>query len=657
MSCAAGAPSFRLLDGYVGWDEAAVEGLAGLDDAGGVRLEPLGPPGGGVEPAEVDAWLPPPRLAYDCRSCTWYLATPAEPARLLRLGPCDGTWRPLALDPDRRPGLVTALAAQQHQVAAADPSGQVWVFGGGGRLRAVFAVPGPVALAFASACELLVAAWRGKRLLRYDLAGVFLGRAALPNLAGRRLQRLAVAADGATWLVLAESGGGLSLWRAGCGDSAFAPATLEELAAAFPPTGLTTVGPAGFCLQRRDDPAPRCFSWFGRPATDLVPPPPPSRFVSQGQLLTGPLDSGVPRCRWHRVRIDADVPAGTAVALAVVASESPALPQQGVADGEWAAFAPGLPHPADWHEVPGALDFLVDQPPGRYLFVRLRLTGDGVATPVVRRVRLDFPRAGSLDFLPEVYREEPRAEDFSERFLALFDAALEDLDRTVERLPALFDVHGVPDEALPWLGRFLDAIFDPAWDAARRRRILAALPALFPRRGTVGGLVEAVRLVFDVTPAIEELGAGRPWAAVAAAGGTGSESSKGSPLDARLGAVRLFGRSRARFRLGSSPLGGTVLRSWGDPDLDPLTDGAYRVRLRLPAAALSGSGARRRLERLVASQQPAHTVVSIETGSASFTVGGAVAVGIDTVLSVPTAPPLGGGLRLRRNAFLQESTP
>jgi len=62
----------------------------------------------------------------------------------------------------------------------------------------------------------------------------------------------------------------------------------------------------------------------------------------------------------------------------------------------------------DWQDGPaGSFDFLIDQPPGRYLFLRLRLVGCGAATPVVRQVRLDFPRVTSLELLPPVYRGTP----------------------------------------------------------------------------------------------------------------------------------------------------------------------------------------------------------------------------------------------------------
>src|SRR5262249_1877300 len=140
-----------------------------------------------------------------------------------------------------------------------------------------------------------------------------------------------------------------------------------------------------------------------------------------------------------------------------------------------------------------------------------------ITTPVVRRIRLDFPRVTSLDFLPPVYRERPEAEDFTERFLSLFDASIAEMDRAIERAPALLDIEGAPDELLPWLGSFLDVAPDPSWDAERLRKILRAAPELYRRRGTKEGLAEAIRLVFDVEPAIQEMAAERDW------GGLGDE--------------------------------------------------------------------------------------------------------------------------------------
>jgi phage tail-like protein len=651
MSCGPARPTWRLLDGFVGWDAMSIEALTGNVDASGVRLIPHGA-GSGMPEAEVWPFIPPPRLAYDCRSCTWFLVTPWPPAsRGLQLGPCDtydARWRPFAAEGDFKD--LVAVAAHSDLVAAADHTrGLVHVWSRSGARVGVISVPAPTALASASPCEILVVSAR-RRILRFDPAGQPLGEIPTVLPAGVEIRAIAVAGDGSLWVVVAEGDGRVALYRRGC-DCQWTGASLAELRDALPNTGLTVVTPNVFCLRRR--PRSRnsercCYNWFGRPADAPTAATSTDVFARQGQLLTEPIDSGRPRCRWHRVRVDADVPAGSGLEVAIATAEviERAAPQ-GQPDPGWPGFVTGTPHPLDWQVVPGSRDFLIGQPPGRYLYVRLRLTGDGTMTPVVRSIRLDFPRATGVDALPLVYREDPRGEDFSERFVALFDAALEDLDRAVERFPALLDIADTPEDVLPWIGRFLGAVFDPAWDTARRRRLLAALPALYARRGTPRGLAEAVKLVFDVDAAIEETTGVDLFGAVAAA-------KRRTALDARLGSVRLFGRARVRFRLGASALSRTPMRIYGSPAVDPLAIGAFRFHLSVPALGASPDVSSR-LRRLVDSQKPAHTIATIIVGSRLLVLGRPVRVGIDTRLGAPPPPVLGasGNVRLNSDAILR----
>ncbi len=653
MNCAGAPQTFRLLDGLVGWDAASLEDIAGHQDASGIHLARRAPEAG-VPPGVVWPYMSPPRLAYDCSSCTWLLVTPSPPSpRLLQLGPCDpcgGRW---ASTPFSTEGLdeIDAVAVHSNLVAAAARErGEVRIWTRDGALVGVAQLPEPTHLAFRSACELLAVS-RRRRIVRLDPAGVPFGVLDMSLPTGDLIEASAASSDGSVWVLVREADGRGVLRRRAC-DGGWRDASLAELREALADTGLTLVAPDGFCLRR--PPGDRnaetcCFTWYGRAAAVSRPPEPANVFALRGQLLTDPIDSGLPRCRWHRVRIDADVPVGTGIEIAVATSEIvEGVAPQGQADPAWPGFEAGTPHPLDWQTMTGTDDFLVDQPPGRYLYVRLRLTSDGMETPVLRSVRLDFPRATSTEALPAVYREEPRAEDFTESFIALFDAALEDIDRAVERFPALFDVEDTPEDVLPWLGRFLGAAFDPAWEAARRRKILASLPELFERRGTPAGIAQAVRLVFDLDPVIEEGSETSAFAAVA-------ERGCPSPLDARLGGVRLFGRARSRFRLGASLLGRTPLRSHGDPSLDPLSAGAFRFSLLLPASGMARASTIARLRRLVDTQRPAHTIARVRVGSDSPLLGTELRVGIDTRLGAPPPPVLGarGNVRLRRAAILR----
>ncbi|EOD58695.1 phage tail protein, partial [Amycolatopsis vancoresmycina] len=558
MSCGPAPATFRLLDAYTGWDEEGVDGVVGLTDPAGLCLANAGASPGGPTRAQLLPWFPDPRLAPGCRPGGWYLVD----RDLLRRDGCAGTF-----DLEDRLHAPVSVAARGHRVAVVD-SGRVLVWRREGeQLAGVIRVPGARLAALVPGDEVLVVRegrgdlWRftsdgrPRGVLRTGVEGEVIGLRAGPG--------------GTLWLLT----GDLTIHRRDH-RGPFQTSTMDELRR-VPPSTLVAADDDGFCLREQDcdGGVTSCYDWHGEPQP--ARPVPGGPFVTAGTLTTGLVDSGISRCRWHRVRVEAEVPAGTAVAVRLVVSE----------DGHYTG--------TDWQSAPaGTTDFLVDQPPGRHLTLRLRLSGDGTATPVVRRVRLDFPRSTSADLLPPAFRQDPVADDFTERFLSLFDATLAELDEVVERYPALLDPAGVPDRVLPWLAGLLGLSFEAGWDAPTRRALLAEAPELYRRRGTPWAVGRAVEIVTGVAPVLDELPAERNWARV---GGSS------------LGSVRLAGRSSARFRIGASALGAAPLRAFGDPGDDPLTAHAHRYRLLLPTGTADEDAVR----RLAARQAPAHTAGSV----------------------------------------------
>ncbi|OLF10187.1 phage tail protein [Actinophytocola xinjiangensis] len=609
MTCAPDAATFRLLDDTVGWEQTEVADLVGFADPAGVRLAHPGPDPDGPTREDLLPWFPDPRLAPGCRPCSWYLVAGR---RLLRRDTCTGGWTPVwprERDPHLR--APRAVAANGHRVAVVDGDRVLVWHNEGDQLVAVIRTHRPRLVALGQDGRILVARAGSTDLRRFTPDGRPCGvlRTGVPG----ELLGVRVGPCGAVWLLTDD----LRVYRDGVESTV--ESMVDELAAG----ALVSADENGFCLREPGpdgDHVTTCHTWLGEPADH--PPASPGRYAATGQFHTDLIDSGISRCRWHRVRIDADVPPGTAVSVAFVVTE----------DGHHAD--------SDWQHVPpGITDLLVDQPPGRFLTARVRLSGDTSATPVLHRIRLDFPRTTSADLLPAAFRVDPAADDFTERFLSLFDATLADLDRVIERHPALLDPHGVPDRALPWLAGLLGLTFESGWDAATRRALLAAAPWLYRWRGTRQALARAIRIVFGVEPVLDELADERAWATVSAPG----------PAPG-LGSVRLFGRTTTRFRLDGSALGAAPLRAYGDPDTDPLTAHAHRFRVRLP-----GPADERAVRRLVTRQAPAHTEATVHTGGAGFVVGTRSAVGVDTAF-VPLPPPVLGGphpLRLNHDGVLR----
>ena len=668
MSCAAGRPTFRLLDRRVGWTDVSLNkhgewvdigpaphlvNVTEWNDPGGIQLLVVGgSPGENVIDAQsLIASLPPRRLAHGCGPGSWLLLT--KGGMVLRRDPCAGCWRPVWCAEYLPDGLqdARALASSPIRFAVVTAGGvQVWTAAGEAKVAEI-QVKDAQRVAFFPGGDLLIASSAPNDLIvlaRFGPDGTPRGSFHLPANVPGPVNRLAVDVTETVWLVTGTNRSARSLYS-GLWQGPFDPATAADLATAFPATGLTGASPAGFCLQETGAdgvPVTFCTSWDGCPIpSSSIAPPPPTKWQKSGSITSGWIDSGIPRCRWHRVRVDADMPKGTGIQVSFVTT-----------DFDPTAGDSPKPSKQDWqHAPPGALDVLVQLPAGRYFRLCLKLTSDGTNTPVVRSVRIDFPRRTSLDWLPAVYRENPEAEDFTERFLANFDASIDDLDAAIARFPAMLDVQGVPGEVLPWLGSFLDVVFDPEWSDAERRKVLAALPALYQQRGTLAGLTAAINLIFGITPAIQELAAEGPWGALA--------DSKKSPADAlvqpnaSVGSVRLFGKARTRFCLGQSALGVAPINSYGNPDLDPITVLAYRFAIQVPRG--NDDLDRTRFRDLIESQKPAHTLATVQYGGDGFVVGVWSAVGIDTAFEPLPAPVLGatGNVRLRRATVVAAGPP
>ena len=63
---------------------------------------------------------------------------------------------------------------------------------------------------------------------------------------------------------------------------------------------------------------------------------------------------------------------------------------------------------------------------------QLELKSNGAATPKLDAVEIEFPRLGSLRYLPAVFGAEPVSADFTERFLALFDTTISGIERAID---------------------------------------------------------------------------------------------------------------------------------------------------------------------------------------------------------------------------------
>lgn len=218
-------------------------------------------------------------------------------------------------------------------------------------------------------------------------------------------------------------------------------------------------------------------------------------------------DGRIPDCTWHRLDLDGCIPPGTAVQIWSRAANT----QAELAQSQW------RPEPQpylrrDGSELPylarvkpkpgeGTWELLLQQARGRYLQVRLQLSGNGRSSPRLRALRAYYPRFSYLEhYLPATYRQDPLSADFLDRFLANFEGFYTAIEDRIAAVQVLFDLRTVPPEALEWLASFYGIVFDPAWNTAQQYLLVKYAMQFFQYRGTIPGLQMVLYLALNAIP-------------------------------------------------------------------------------------------------------------------------------------------------------------
>jgi phage tail-like protein len=220
-------------------------------------------------------------------------------------------------------------------------------------------------------------------------------------------------------------------------------------------------------------------------------------------------DGREPRCVWHRLFLDACIPAGASVTVESRAANDPNFLAAQTWDAEPSPYLrqdgielPYYPQPASLtSDQAGTWELLFQNAVGRYLQIRLTLSGTGRNTPRLRALRVYYPRFSYLkQYLPAAYRDDASSASFLDRYLANPEGFYTDLEGKIASVQEIFDTRTIPVEYLDWLASWFGATLDLAWDEARRRLFLANAPQIFRERGTIAGLIRAIRLSLDACP-------------------------------------------------------------------------------------------------------------------------------------------------------------
>ena len=221
-----------------------------------------------------------------------------------------------------------------------------------------------------------------------------------------------------------------------------------------------------------------------------------------GLFCAGPVTVSDWPTPWHRLRVDAEpLSEGSHVRLFTRVADV----------GEAPVFDPTakepFPEQQGWHAIPrDALDALIRNEPAPCLWLGGVLRRDGLGSPRLHQIRVDYGREGYLSHMPALYGRDPERADFLDRLLALDESVLGGLDDAIGELPILFDALAAPSSEfsswLSWLAGWQAFELSELWQETRR--YIGEAFSLHGNRGTVEGLRRYLKLYAGVEAHIDE---------------------------------------------------------------------------------------------------------------------------------------------------------
>lgn len=246
------------------------------------------------------------------------------------------------------------------------------------------------------------------------------------------------------------------------------------------------------------------------------------RYERSAEMVTPVLDGKERDCIWHRLFIDGCIPPATGVQVWTRAGNDedllesvPFVPEPNLyLRGAGAELPYYDPYPESESEDAGTWELLFQAVRGRYMQIKLVLSGNGRATPRLQALRAYYPRFSYPGrFLPAVYQQDAESAWFLERLLANPEGFYTELEGKIAHVSTLFDARSAPTETLDWLANWVGVVLDPLWaqiqeqrrangsagldghSADRRRLFIRYAMRLYSQRGTTNGIRFALHLL------------------------------------------------------------------------------------------------------------------------------------------------------------------
>ena len=241
-----------------------------------------------------------------------------------------------------------------------------------------------------------------------------------------------------------------------------------------------------------------------------------------GIYYTEIFDSGERMMSWHRLTVTGTMPKGTEVCAQVYTSDSLFCGKGN--DGAAGSILDIITDCAKTQEEKDEIlrpflrasfdypeDVLLFGIYGRYLWLKIAMRPAADAFPVIKKIRVCFPKQTWLSYLPEIYGADPKSASFLERYLGIFQTIYEDMTDQIDSMTRLLEPSLEREENLLWLADWFSFEGTKIWNKKQLFYLVKNAMRIYQSRGTVACLNELVELYTGTQPLLVEYHAILPY--------------------------------------------------------------------------------------------------------------------------------------------------
>lgn len=141
---------------------------------------------------------------------------------------------------------------------------------------------------------------------------------------------------------------------------------------------------------------------------------------------------------------------------------------------------------------------------GRYIWFKAELFSQQKIYPVIKKLKAHIRMRNWIDYLPEIYRDNKKSADFTERFLSVFQNIYEFTETEIDNIDLLFNPDAADREFLEWISSWLSISDTYMWNDNQLRYLIKNAVKLYKTFGTKESISSMVELYTGEKPIIIE---------------------------------------------------------------------------------------------------------------------------------------------------------